>query len=334
MKRWQPYAALVFCLGAALSAASGCELIASADRSLIGAAGAGGGQGGAGGAGGEEPMTTGGGMAGMAGMGGSGGMLSTNGTPCTAAGECQSGFCVDGVCCDTACDGTCVACTAALKGIGNDGACEPIVGGNDPQDECADETGTNACGQNGNCDGVGACQFVAVNTTCGTPAGCVSGVENEGDICDGAGTCMAGNTTTCDPYVCDAAGALCLVTCASSTDCLSTHFCAGNTCVMDKPMGQACAAADECQSGFCVDGFCCNTACNGLCQACAAAMTPSPNGTCANIDAGTDPGTECADPSECVLSVCNAGACANQNAPNGSACTMGGTTCMNGTCTP
>ncbi len=28
-----------------------------------------------------------------------------DGTPCTVAAECQSGFCVDGVCCHTACDG-------------------------------------------------------------------------------------------------------------------------------------------------------------------------------------------------------------------------------------
>lgn len=290
---------------------------------------------GQGGAGGETPaVTTGGGMGGAGGMGGSGGTLLTNGSPCAMGAECSSALCVDGVCCDTACDTLCTACTAALKSFGADGVCEPIVGGNDPQDECADETGTNACGQNGSCDGSGACQLVAINTSCGVMTGCMNGVESGGDFCDGTGTCMQGNTTACDPYVCEATGALCLVTCAGSTDCLSTHFCAGNTCVMDKSNGQACLAAHECQSGFCVDGFCCNTACSGLCQACAAALTPSQNGVCANIDAGLDPANECANPSDCVLGNCNGtGMCANQNAPNGTPCSGGNGFCSGGICT-
>src|SRR4051794_2508881 len=33
-------------------------------------------------------------------------------------------------------------------------------------------------------------------------------------------------------------------------------------------LGETCTSADECDSGFCVDGVCCNTACDGQCQAC------------------------------------------------------------------
>jgi hypothetical protein len=36
-----------------------------------------------------------------------------------------------------------------------------------------------------------------------------------------------------------------------------------------KATGAACAAANECVSGFCADKVCCNTACNGVCQNCA-----------------------------------------------------------------
>lgn len=335
MKRWQPYAALVFCFGAALSAASGCELIASADRSLIGAAGAGGGQGGSGGAGGTGGEATGmggmGGTGGMAGMGGSGGMLLTNGSPCTMPAECSSGFCVDGVCCDTACDGTCVACTAALQG-GTDGTCGPIAAGSDPENECDDETGTNACGQTGNCDGGGFCEVVAGGTSCGDIAECVGGTQTGADLCDGLGACVDGGSMMCDPYVCDAGGAMCLTMCSGNADCMSTHYCLAGTCVMDKPTGQACAAPEECQSGFCADGFCCNTACDATCQACSMAKKGSgANGTCGPINPGTDPDNECG--TECMISNCNqASMCsASQPAPDGTPCGMG-MMCTGGVC--
>ena len=70
---------------------------------------------------------------------------------------CQSGqFCVDGVCCDTPCSGDCVACTAALKGSGVDGVCGPIAAGTDPESEC-NAQGVASCGNDGNCNGSGAC---------------------------------------------------------------------------------------------------------------------------------------------------------------------------------
>lgn len=34
------------------------------------------------------------------------------------------------------------------------------------------------------------------------------------------------------------------------------------------PNGEACAGPDECESGFCVDGVCCNAACGEQCEAC------------------------------------------------------------------
>lgn len=38
--------------------------------------------------------------------------------------------------CDAACTGACVACTAAKKGSGADGACGAIAAGTDPDTEC------------------------------------------------------------------------------------------------------------------------------------------------------------------------------------------------------
>lgn len=55
----------------------------------------------------------------------------------------------------------------------------------------------------------------------------------------------------------------------------------------------------------CVDGYCCNSACTGTCEACDLAQ----KGTCAPIGSNQDPDNECAD-SECAEGVCNgAGAC-------------------------
>ncbi len=41
----------------------------------------------------------------------------------------------------------------------------------------------------------------------------------------------------------------------------------------DKPLAEGCAANSECASGFCVDGVCCNTACDGQCFNCNQAGT-------------------------------------------------------------
>jgi uncharacterized repeat protein (TIGR01451 family) len=55
--------------------------------------------------------------------------------------------------------------------------------------------------------------------------------------------------------------------------------------VLRKQNGDACAAAGECASDFCVDGVCCNSACGGGvssdCEACSTAMGAAVNGTCA-----------------------------------------------------
>ncbi len=56
--------------------------------------------------------------------------------------------------------------------------------------------------------------------------------------------------------------------------------------------GEACtpATAGLCKTGNCVDGVCCDTACNTTCKACNLAGTV---GTCTNIPVGQDPGSEC-----------------------------------------
>jgi hypothetical protein len=59
--------------------------------------------------------------------------------------------------------------------------------------------------------------------------------------------------------------------------------------------GAACKAAATCDSGFCVDGVCCASACTTSCNACDAASTGKASGTCAPVLAGKDPRNDCKD---------------------------------------
>ena len=78
--------------------------------------------------------------------------------------------------------------------------------------------------------------------------------------------------------------------------------------------GNSCVTADDCHTGFCVDGVCCETACDGTCEACNADLTGGEDGLCAPITAGTDPDDECAEgvgaDAACAPGTCNgAGSC-------------------------
>jgi len=53
--------------------------------------------------------------------------------------------------------------------------------------------------------------------------------------------------------------------------------------------GSPCTSRDQCASGFCSDGVCCNQDCRGSCMSCAGA-TP---GTCAPAAVGADPHNDC-----------------------------------------
>jgi hypothetical protein len=173
---------------------------------------------------------------------------------CKAAGcrECTSAACVDGLCCDKACNGTCEACTAALKQSGvADGTCGPIKDGIDPRSEC-DSSGV-LCGADGQCNGTGACRLA-------TPTG-VS-CSSDGKVCDGLGACTVppatcdgdhiarkadGTTEDCTPYKCDSNGTCrsappAGVGCSSIDDCVAPSQC--------DPTGKCIAPAPE-NSGGC-----------------------------------------------------------------------------------
>jgi hypothetical protein len=52
----------------------------------------------------------------------------------------------------------------------------------------------------------------------------------------------------------------------------------GRTCL---PQSYVCETDAECSTNHCVDGVCCDTACDAPCQACLGSLTGRPHGTCA-----------------------------------------------------
>ncbi len=97
--------------------------------------------------------------------------------------------------------------------------------------------------------------------------------------------------------------------------------------------GTECLEGGECASGYCVDGFCCNRACDGACEACSSAGKAEGNdGICGVVAAGSmddaceaEPVETCGHDGTCD----SRGRCASY--PNGTTC-VPGRTCSAGSC--
>ncbi len=267
------------------------------------------------------------------------------GSPCQRPEQCESGQCADGVCCNVACAGTCVSCNQPDR----TGECMPVPAGQkDPRDQCRQEA-EETCGLSGWCNGQGGCAKYAPGTACG--ASSCSGPRTfiPGGECDGEGVCVKGAALECTPFNCEAGS--CRSSCVADADCVPPNVCAGGRCGL-RGLGQTCAAGDQCQTSFCVDGVCCENACTGRCSFCA---SPSSRGTCAPVRAGApdpraaagvnDPALVCLD--EGVASCGDNGRCdgrgACQGYENGATCRAarceaggnaetGASVCMNGGC--
>ena len=231
------------------------------------------------------------------------------GEECGVGYECLSTFCVDGVCCDTACDDGCSSCDqvdaegmcsyhlndsdpedeCGLCGVCNgNGSCKAAAPGVDPKEECA-ESSTATCGLNGNCDGNYACQLWDDTTPC-LDQSCTGIFKDPEHLCDGVGSCIDLPDVDCVPYVCNEEGSDCLFTCAVQVDCQPLYYCEGQICLDKKENGETCSDGFECLSDECVDGYCCNNACEDSCQSCGLGGF---EGACTGYDFGTDPEAEC-----------------------------------------
>jgi hypothetical protein len=232
---------------------------------------------------------------------GAGGCKKKDGQFCTDPTDCVSGNCVDTVCCDTPCTAACYACRADLKATGADsGQCGLAAAGVDPRGNCAAEA-HNTCGQDGECNGSGGCRKWGYGTSCDAATYC-DGNTVRGRICNGDGLCIDNTSgVDCGRHVCRSGG--CINPCGGDGDCVAGNWCNAGVCVAKQAEGTVCAEGRQCTSSFCVDGVCCDTLCNGLCQACAAALKASgaDNGVCGNAAAGLDPHDQCPDdgPASC-----------------------------------
>ena len=71
------------------------------------------------------------------------------------------------------------------------------------------------------------------------------------------------------------------------------------------PAGAACDTANDCASGTCLEGICCDRACDGTCETCLAAAGATADGVCTPLT-----GTPCDDGDSCTQGdVCEQGTC-------------------------
>jgi hypothetical protein len=231
------------------------------------------------------------------------------------------------VCCKTACADLCRACNL----LGSAGTCVAVLPGGLPAraGECQLDPASK-CGPTGRCDGAGKCQMADASTVCGPPA-CdpATNLFTGEPRCDGQGACKpAGGGQTCAPARCNAARTGCANPCAANDDCLPPNQCLSMSCGKsdnDLP----CTAGNQCKSNLCVDGVCCNAACDRQCEACDVSNSvgtcrpvtgaPHRNGQPARPACGGPPcAGSCggADPARCTYppTACSMPACAGSAA--------------------
>lgn len=203
-----------------------------------------------------------------------------NGSTCAQSSECASQHCVDSVCCNEACTDRCKACDLGTAA----GTCGQVTSGppHGTRSPCA---GSGACAGSCTSASATACTYPGDEVTCRS-ASCAGATFTARAGCNAAGSCADPATTSCGDLVCNAAGTACLSTCTSDNQCATAArpYCDGGACVGGRANGARCQTAQECASHRCVDGFCCNDACQLPCQACdvsgrAGACSPVPGGT-------------------------------------------------------
>src|SRR5690606_26829536 len=132
------------------------------------------------------------------------------------------------------------------------------------------------------------------------------------------------STSECATGVCAPDGTSCEGGCDAAV-CGDANYCdASGACIDKLTDGEACSAAEQCASGNCVDGICCNTLCEGLCESCAEAGSV---GTCQVLAGNPMPARGSCD---------GAGPCKGQcDGENGGACAYPGaaTECGAASCT-
>jgi len=227
----------------------------------------------------------------------------TNGSP-SHPNEPANTTCGINLICDNA--GQCVGCVLPTDCAGNDDFCK-----------------TRTC-TNGMC----GFSFTAMGTD--LPTGQTTGdckvleCDNQGNIVTSSeNTDLPVDGKPCTKDVCTA-GIPSNPIEATGTPCGGGSLCnAAGLC--QKPDGGTCAATADCQSNYCVEGYCCNSACAQNCKAC---NIPGLLGICSVVPAGYSDDT-CPSPQSCDGSG-GASAC-TMKFPMGYLCSVS-TQCGSGMC--
>ena len=213
---------------------------------------------------------------------------------CNDQGQFVAGTPCPFACVGTACSGQCVPGSSR---------CEPTTGV--PQlcsgaGEWQSQTSCPfVCSGSGSCTGECAPGSRRCSPTSGVPqlCGAAGTWENQAGCpftcTDGActGECTPGSSR-CDP----ASGVPQSCSNASTWQNLEPcpRGCQNGTCIPQLGPGAACSTGNDCTTGFCVDGVCCQEACAGVCAQCEV-------GTGACVAPQTDPGC---DPVICSSNEC------------------------------
>jgi hypothetical protein len=102
-----------------------------------------------------------------------------------------------------------------------------VPAGQDPLNQCTD-AGAMSCGNDGTCNGAGACRLYISGTVC-VPSACSMATLTPARTCNGTGTCQTVNNVGCGAYACNTNGT-CRTSCTTSSDCNSPNVCLGSTC--------------------------------------------------------------------------------------------------------
>ena len=179
------------------------------------------------------------------------------GQACTGSAMCATGLCVDGVCCLTDCKGTCMSCAVS----GSAGTCSNVPAG------LPDASASIPCTGSSKCDGKGACTLAA-GQPCKAGGECTSGHCVDGVCCASActGTCkscsVAGSPGVCANVPQNKPDTSASIPCGGTKTCDGAGACKAAA-------GQPCAGGAACGGSHCVDGVCCDTACDKACMSCA-----------------------------------------------------------------
>jgi len=180
------------------------------------------------------------------------------GLNCLGDLECASGRCLGNACCATACESPCKSCNSLHTNL-NPGNCAPIISGQDPFNECFENTV---------CDGRGTCFSKTLGSQCDGDQECLSGHCVDRVCCNEVcqDTCRA-----CDSVrTRGQAGTCAMIPVGTDPDaeCEGIVSCNGLGQCDFKNTGIVCTLDYECLSRYCSDGYCCNERCDQRCKVC------------------------------------------------------------------